>query len=320
MAVYTEVSSDALNAFLQDYDLGSVVSFKGIAGGVENSNYFLQTDRNSFILTLYEKRVAEADLPFFVGLMDHLAHKGFPCPEPVRDKNGETIKRLAGRPAAIVSFLPGVDVKSPDLEQCRLAGETLAKLHEAGTGFQLQRKNALDPEGWPALAKASGKRADEAEEGMAGLISSQLHSIVEAWPSDLPKGVVHADFFKDNVFFLDGSLSGVIDFYFACNDFLAYDIAVTVNAWSFDRDLGYKPENTAALLEGYQSVRKLEGAEMKALPVLARGAALRFLLTRVYDWLNVPEGALVQPHDPREFSARLKFFRDHGERVFGEAL
>ncbi len=318
MAVYTHVSDEALNVFLQDYDIGSVVSFKGIAGGVENSNYLLQTDRDSYILTLYEKRVAEADLPFFVGLMDHLAHKGFLCPQPIRNRSGQAISRLEDRPAAIVSFLPGVDVRTPDLEQCRQAGETLAKLHLAGEGFGIHRKNALDPDGWPPLAEASGDRADEAEDGMAQLISSQLPAIVSSWPEAIPKGVVHADFFRDNVFFLNGKLSGVIDFYFACNDYFAYDVAVTMNAWCFDDTLSFRQDRLSALVEGYQSVRSLESEERRALPVLARGAALRFLLTRVYDWLNVPKGALVLPHDPTEFSARLRFFRDHGEQVFGE--
>lgn len=318
MAVYTDVSDAALAEFLSDYDVGTVTSFKGIAGGVENSNYFLQTDRDSYVLTLYEKRVVEADLPFFVGLMDHLTHKGFPCPEPIRDKQGEAIKRLENRPAALVSFLPGIDVKTPDLNQCWLAGETLAKLHEAGKDFTVHRKNALAPDGWPPLAEAELPRADEVEDGMAELISTQLADIVAHWPTDIPKGVIHADFFRDNVFFLDGKLSGVIDFYFACNDFLAYDIAVTINAWCFDEALKFQQERAAALLQGYQSVRKLESAERNSLSILARGAALRFLLTRVYDWLNVPKGALVLPHDPTEFSARLRFTRDHGERVFGE--
>jgi len=320
VAVYTDVSDAALTDFLRDYDIGQVVSFKGIAGGVENSNFFLQTDRDSYILTLYEKRVAEEDLPFFIGLMDHLAHKGFPCPEPIRDRHGEAIKRLENRPAAIISFLPGIDVKTPDLDQCRLAGETLATLHEAGKDFTIHRRNALDPDGWPPLAEAELPRADEVEDGMADLISMQLADIVAHWPAGIPKGVIHADFFRDNVFFLDGKLSGVIDFYFACNDFLAYDIAVTINAWCFNRHREFQPDRAAALLHGYQLVRTLEPVEQSSLPVLARGAALRFLLTRVYDWLNVPKGALVLPHDPTEFSARLRFFRDHGEEVLGELV
>ncbi len=320
MAVYTHVSDEALNAFLKDYDIGNVVSFKGIAGGVENSNYFLQTDRDSYILTLYEKRVAEVDLPCFVCLMDHLAHKGFPCPQPIRRRTGEAIGRLENRPAAIVSFLPGIDVETPDLTQCQLAGETLARLHAAGEGFKIHRKNALDPDGWGSLAEASGDRADEAEDGMARLISSELAETMASWPASIPKGIVHADFFKDNVFFLDGRISGVIDFYFACNDFFAYDVAVAVNAWCFDEAIEFRADRLSALLEGYQSVRMLELAEKQALPILTRGAALRFLLTRVYDWLNVPKGALVLPHDPTEFSARLRFFKSHGERLFGEVV
>ncbi|MDD9910685.1 MAG: homoserine kinase [Ahrensia sp.] len=320
MAVYTDVSDEALARFLNDYDIGQVVSFKGIAGGVENSNFYLQTDRDAYILTLYEKRVAEADLPFFVGLMDHLAARGFPCPKPIRDKGGQAIKRLENRPAAIVSFLSGVDVQTPSLDQCRMAGEALADLHQASQGFEISRANALAPAGWPALAKASGRDADKAQEGLADLIESELAVITAAWPNDIPTGVIHADFFRDNVFFLDGKLSGVIDFYFACNDYLAYDIAVTINAWCFDKSLVFLPGNAAAILEGYRSRRPLQQSECDALAILARGAALRFLLTRIYDWLNVPKGALVLPHDPTEFSARLRFFRDEGAAVFADLL
>ncbi|MEP1206643.1 MAG: homoserine kinase [Rhizobiaceae bacterium] len=309
MAVYTEVSDEALEAFLADYDLGKVLSFKGIAGGVENTNYLLRTEQGNFILTLYEKRVAEADLPFFIGLMDHLASRDFACPLPIRNRQGQALGRLENRPAAIISFLEGMEVSHPTADNCRLAGETMARLHLTAQGFDIHRTNALAPAGWPALVESAVDQADSVEDGMAELIVSELAFAEHNWPDDIPSGVIHADMFKDNVFFLDGQLSGVIDFYFACNDYLAYDIAVGINAWCFDDDLQFDPQRCAALIEGYQSVRALSQREIEVLPVLVRGAALRFLLTRVNDWLNVPPGALVVPHDPKAFSTRLRFFK-----------
>ncbi|MEO1397881.1 MAG: homoserine kinase [Pseudomonadota bacterium] len=313
MAVYTEVTDAALTAFLNDYDLGQVLSFKGIAGGVENTNYMLHTQEGQFILTLYEKRVAEADLPFFIGLMDHLAARGFPCPKPVRNRKGEALARLADRPAAVVTFLEGLDVKQPDVALCEEAGSAMARLHQAAEGFAIRRTNALAPRGWTALVEAGRAGADGVEPGLESLITGELDAVVEAWPRDIPAGVIHADMFPDNVFFLDGKLSGVIDFYFACNDFLAYDIAVGLNAWCFDGDLNFVKKRSEAFLKGYQRHRPLSPDEHDALPVLCRGAALRFLLTRLYDWLNVPTGALVVPHDPKAFSARLRHFRALGD-------
>lgn len=320
MAVYTEVSDEALTRFLARYDIGTVVSFKGIAGGVENTNYLLQTDRDAYILTLYEKRVAEEDLPFFVGLMDHLAVHGFPCPQPVRDLDGKALGRLQGRPAAIVSFLPGVEITTPAPTHCERTGRAMAQLHAAAQDFELVRPNALAWRSWPALAKEGLPEADGVEEGLAELIRDELAVLGEKWPQDLPAGVIHADMFRDNVFFLDGALSGVIDFYFACNDYLAYDLAIAINAWCFDRSLKFDPTLSAALIAGYQAQRRLEHAELEALPLLCRGAALRFLLTRLNDWLNVPPGALVVPHDPREFSGRLRFHRQiETPEIYGAA-
>ena len=317
MAVYTEVSDEALEAFLSNYDLGKVLSFKGIAGGVENTNYLLRTEQGNFILTLYEKRVEEADLPFFIGLMDHLASRDFACPLPIRNKDGQALGRLENRPAAIISFLEGMEVSHPTADYCRLAGETMARLHMLAQDFEIHRTNALAPAGWPALVNSAVSEADTVEEGMADLIRSELAFAQQNWPDDIPSGVIHADMFKDNVFFLDGQLSGVIDFYFACNDYLAYDLAVGINAWCFDDDLNFVPESCRALIEGYQSVRNLSEREVEVLPILTRGAALRFLLTRVNDWLNVPPGALVVPHDPKAFSQRLRFFQTATPATFG---
>lgn len=320
MAVYTEVSLAALNIFLADYDLGHVTAFKGIAGGVENTNYLLDTDKGRYILTLYEKRVSEDDLPFFMGLLEHLGSKNFPCPQPIHRRDGAVLGRLENRAAALVTFLEGVDVKEPSLDHCYMAGAALARLHNAGLDCPLSRRNALSPAGWQPLAEANLPRADEVEDGLADLISSELTAITSAWPQNLPAGIIHADWFCDNVFFLEGTLSGVIDFYFACNDMLAYDLAIAINAWCFDGKFSFCADRSAALVAGYESVRALGFAEKQALPILCRGAALRFLLTRVNDWLNVPPGALVVPHNPKAFSARLRFHQKADDpQIYGAA-
>ncbi|PKR87655.1 homoserine kinase [Pleomorphomonas diazotrophica] len=309
MAVYTDVSDEELSDFLTRYDIGALVSCKGIAEGVENSNFLLGTETGRFILTLYEKRVNEGDLPFFLGLMDHLADRGINCPQPVRDRDGEALGRLAGRPATIVSFLDGMWVKRPEVSHCGQVGEALARLHKAGEGFSIRRRNGLGPDGWPPLYAGSADRADEVLTGLGGEVETELAFLQSNWPKDLPEGVIHADLFPDNVFFLKGQLSGLIDFYFACNDFLVYDLAICLNAWCFEPDGAFNITKGRAMLSGYTSGRPLTDAEMDALPVLCRGAALRFLLTRLYDWLMTPPGALVRKKDPLEYYKKLRFHR-----------
>ena len=320
MAVYTLVGDEELQKFLADYDLGAVMSFKGIAEGVENTNYFLHTAAGYFFLTLYEKRVARADLPFFLGLMEHLATHGINCPQPVKNRKGSALGELAGKPAAIVTFLDGVWVRRPNVSHCAALGRALAELHRAGAGFGLKRENALGLSGWKNLARAADGRADEIAPGLSALIAEELARLEGAWPRDLPAGVIHADLFPDNVFFLGDKLSGLIDFYFACTDLLAYDIAICLNAWCFEADGSYNVTKGRALLSGYGAVRTLDPKEAAALPLLARGAALRFLLTRLVDWLNVPAGALVRPKDPLEYLKKLRFHRriDHA-RDYGLA-
>ena len=321
MAVYTEVTDEALNAFLAGYDLGRASSLKGIAEGVENSNYLLHTDAGAFLLTLYEKRVREGDLPFFLGLMEHLARRGVNCPQPVRARSGEAIGRLAGRAAAIVTFLDGLSVRRPQPHHCGQVGEALARMHEAGAGFALRRRNALSIDGWPSLFAAAEARADEVAPHLADETAAELNALQAIWPDDLPSGVIHADLFPDNVFFLDDRLTGLIDFYFACDDFLAYDLAICLNAWCFELDGEFNVSKGMAMITGYQRVRRLEPAEVEALPILARGSALRFMLTRLVDWLNVPEGALVAPKNPLEYLAKMRFHqrvrsaRDYGWRA-----
>lgn len=309
MAVYTDVSATSLAEFLERYDIGTLVSFHGIAEGVENSNFLLQTSRGTFILTLYEKRVDPADLPFFIGLMQHLAARGLSCPEPVAGRDGSMLGELAGRPAAIVTFLRGVSVRRPTAAHCGQLGEALARLHLAGADFALKRPNALSVSGWRPLFEAARARADEVVPGLAETIGAELSELEGAWPHGLPAGVIHADLFPDNAFFLDDRLSGIIDFYFACTDLYAYDVAVCLNAWCFEQDGAFNATKGRALLAGYQAVRELTPGEVEALPRLARGAALRFLLTRLVDWLNVPEGALVRPKDPLEYLRKLRFHR-----------
>lgn len=307
MAVYTDVDDEELIDFLAAYDLGSLLSCKGIAEGVENSNFFLHTSAGNFILTLYEKRVAERDIPFFLGLMEHLAGRGLSCPQPVRNRVGEALGRLAGRPAAIVTFLDGYSVHHPEATHCARLGEALAKLHLAGTDFSASRPNALSVEGWRPLFEPFAARADEVAPSLGEIVAAELDLLERDWPRGLPRGVIHADLFPDNVFFIGEEISGLIDFYFACTDALAYDLAICLNAWCFDARGTYDRAKGRALLAAYQRLRPLEAAEVEQFPLLARGAAMRFLLTRFVDWLDVPAGALVRPKNPLEYLARLRF-------------
>jgi homoserine kinase type II len=307
MAVYTDVSADDLTEFLSRYDIGTLLSYKGIAEGVENSNFLLHTGAGSFILTLYEKRVAEGDLPFFLGLMEHLASRGLTCPQPVKNKQGGLLGRIAGRPAAIVTFLDGIWIRRPTAAHCAAVGEALARLHMAGADFPMKRANALSVDSWRPLFEHAGPRGDTVRPGLCNEIVAELAVLERSWPRDLPAGVIHADLFPDNVFFLGDRLSGLIDFYFACTDTLAIDVAICLNAWCFEPDHSYNVTKGRALLKGYTKVRALAPDERAALPMLARGAAMRFLLTRLVDWLAVPDGALVRPKDPLEYFRKLRF-------------
>jgi homoserine kinase type II len=309
VAVYTDITEDDLKRFLTEYDVGELTSYKGIAEGVENSNFLLHTTRDPLILTLYEKRVEKADLPFFLGLMQHLASKGLSCPLPLPRRDGALLGELSGRPAALISFLEGMWLRKPEAKHCREVGKALAGMHLAGADFTIERPNALSLEGWKALWAKSAERADEVEPGLQEEIAAELDFLAANWPKDLPAGVIHADLFQDNVFFLGDRLSGLIDFYFACNDLLAYDVSICLNAWCFEKDGSYNITKGSALLEGYCSVRPLSEAEIAALPALSRGSALRFFLTRLYDWLTTPAGALVVKKDPLEYLRKLRFHR-----------
>ena len=324
MAVYTDVAADELAEFLGTYDIGELLSYKGIAEGVENSNFLLHTTSGYFILTLYEKRVAKSDLPFFLGLMTHLASNGISCPQPLKTRGGEVLSQLAGRPAAIINFLEGIWPRKPNAAHCAGVGQALAKMHLAGRDFSMSRANALSVSGWRPLFDAAASRADTLQHGLRAFIGAELdHLEGNVWPTNLPQGVIHADLFPDNVFFLGERVSGIIDFTFACNDMLAYDVAICLNAWCFESDCSFNVTKARAFLGGYGRERPLSGAEQKALPLLARGAALRFLLTRLVDFLNVPPGALVRPKDPLEYVRKLRFqqsvasIRDYGVTTSG---
>ena len=311
MAVYTSVSDDKLAAFLSDYPLGKALAFKGIAEGVENSNYYLETQTGRFILTLFERRADPKDLPYFMALKQHLATKGFACPEPIVGNDGNVLRELEGRPAVIVSFLDGLSPTRPNTAQCRSMGEALAKMHNALADFEPTRRNALGPASWPTLWKGREATAESLQAGLAEMIEADLEATANAKPHslDLPRGTIHADLFPDNAFFIGDEFSGAIDFYFACTDALAYDIAVCLNAWAFEGGSEFNFSKGAAILSGYESVRPLTTTECDVLPVLCRGAALRFFLTRLVDWTDTPSDALVKPKNPLDYSARLAFHR-----------
>jgi homoserine kinase type II len=311
MAVYTTVSDDDLNAFLTEYDLGQAVAFKGIAEGVENSNYYLETTTGRFILTLFEKRANPKDLPYFIKLKQYLAASGFSCPLPVAATDGAALRTLAGRPAVIVTFLQGLSPRVPNARQCRELGAGLAKLHQAASDFEMTRENSLGPTSWPQLWQGREDTAKTLQSDLPSLIAGDLAAIKNAdiLALDLPTGTIHADLFPDNAFFLGDTFTGAIDFYFACTGALAYDLAICINAWAFEPDGAFNFSKGANLIAGYESVRPLATAEREAFPVLCLGAAMRFFLTRLVDWSDTPSDALVKPKNPLDYAARLRFHR-----------
>jgi len=311
MAVYTDITDEELSAFLADFDLGQALAFKGIAEGVENSNFLLETEAGRFILTVYEKRARPEDLPYFLNLMTWLAQRGYPSARAIADRKGATLKTLRGKPAALVEFLPGLSVRRPTAAHCREAGEGLAQLHLAGEGYAGRRANDLGQPAWSPLFAKHRQDAEGLKPGLATTIDKDLAQLALMWPRNLPTGTIHADYFPDNVFFKpDGRFAAAIDFYFACDDAYAYDVAVTLNAWCFEADGSFNVTAAQALLTGYQRRRPLSPAEKEALPILARGAAMRFFLTRLADWGATPAGALVKPKDPLEYERKLAVHRE----------
>ena len=309
MAVYTDITDAELSAFLADFELGEALSCKGIAEGVENSNFLVETTSGRFILTIYERRVREEDLPYFLGLMQWLAQHGYPSAEPMAGRDGKLIRPIRGKPAALVQFLNGLSVRRPTAVHCREAGAGMAWLHEATAGFPMRRVNDLGQAAWrPLFSKLKGA-ADDLKPGLAAVIEADLGILAARWPKALPEGAIHADLFPDNVFFQGSKFAAAIDFYFACDDALAYDLAVALNAWCFEPDGSFNVTLARALVAGYQSRRPLQPAEREALPILAWGAAMRFFLTRLNDWGSTPEGALVKPKDPLEYERKLAVHR-----------
>lgn len=309
MAVYTDISDDELATLLADFDIGQAIAFKGIAEGVENSNFLLETDQGRYILTLYERRVRAEDLPYFLNLLTWLADHGFPSARPVADREGRILKTVRGKPAAIVEFLIGLSARRPTTAHCREAGAGLARLHLAGQGYPGRRENDLGQGAWAAMFARLWDAAEALKPGLADTIRADLDYLGRDWPRDLPAGVIHADFFPDNVFFRDGKFAAAFDFYFACDDAYAYDLAVALNAWCFEPDGSFNLTAGRAMLAGYQAHRPLTVAERAALPILAHGAAMRFFLTRLNDWGSTPAGALVRPKDPLEYERKLAVHR-----------
>ncbi|MEM1044495.1 MAG: homoserine kinase [Pseudomonadota bacterium] len=305
MAVYTEVDQAAADRFARGFGIGPVTACDAILEGVENSNYRLTTETAPHILTLFEKRVDPDDLPFFLGLLEHLAARGVPCPVPLKNSAGKAVARLAGRPAALLSFLPGTAVTQPGPQHCAAVGTMLAVLHREASDYPASRPNALSPSGWRTWLDRSNGAADTLKPGLTAFMRAELETLTRLWPTDLPRGIIHGDLFPDNVFFDEDRLSGVIDFYFAANDFLAFDLAVCINAWCFDDHDRLQTDRSAALISGYSSVRQMEKDEVRALPLLCRGAAMRFFVTRVYDWSHTPPSAHVTPKDPMEYYRKL---------------
>jgi len=313
MAVYTDISDEELAAFLGEFDLGAATAFKGIAEGVSNSNFLLETDRGEFILTVYEARTKVDELPFFLDLLSWLAEHGYPCAAPVPARDGSLYKSVRGKPAAIVPFLKGLAARRPTVAHCREAGRGLAWLHKAAAGFPKSRVNDLGQPAWAGMFAGHAADAEGLKPGLSKVIVADIETFARLWPKDLPTGVIHADFFPDNVFFQSGVFAAAIDFYFACTDALAYDLAICVNAWCFEPDGSLNVTAARAMVAGYEAERPLSAAEREALPILAWGAAMRFFLTRLQDW-DAPEGALIRPHDPLEYERKLAVHR----AAFGE--
>jgi homoserine kinase type II len=310
VAVYTHVAAEEISAFLARFDVGTLLCAKGIAEGVENSNYLIETTRGRFILTLYERRVQADDLPFFLNFMNHLALAHLPVPRAIADQSSTLLHTLAGRPACLIQFLPGISVCEPSPALCHSVGKALARLHLVSSSFLETRPNSLSLKGWRALLDALHTAAPSAKvNALYPSLAAHYSRLERAWPQGLPHCTIHADLFPDNVLSLGDDVTGLIDFYFACNDFAAYDLAITLTAWSFANDgTQFFQDRAHAMVAGYQSIRPLLPQEYEALPLLAQGAALRFSLTRLYDWINTPPDAIVTRKDPEAFARRLDFY------------
>ena len=310
MAVYTKLSDNNLKDFFLKYDLGKLLSYKGIQEGIENTNYFIETDKGKFILTLYEKRIEEKDLPFFMGLMKNLFEANFPSPEPIINKNGNYITEIAEKKAAVVSFLDGTAKKNLSPNNCREVGIQTAKLHLITKNLAGRRKNKLSINSWRKIYEKVEKDCLKIHPNLSKIITKNLDEIENDWPKNIPLGIIHADLFPDNIFFKGDKLTGIIDFYFSCYDFYAFEIAICLNALCFEgknENLSFNVTKAKKFIDGYSSIKEITEEEKKSLKTLCQGAAMRFLLTRVFDYLNLTDGALVKIKDPIEYLKRLEF-------------
>tara|TARA_Y100000782_G_C10166574_1_gene257894 strand:- start:418 stop:1386 length:969 start_codon:yes stop_codon:yes gene_type:complete len=310
MAVYTKLSENNLKDFFSKYNLGKLLKFQGIQEGIENSNYFVKTDSGKFILTIYEKRVEEKDLPFFMGLMKNIFNENFPSPEPIINKNGNYITEIFGKKAAVVSFLEGTSKKNLTPGNCHEVGIYTAKLHTITKNLNIKRTNRLSVNSWRLIYRKIQRDCSKIYPDLTKIIERNLEVIEDQWPKNIPRGIIHADLFPDNIFFKGSKLTGIIDFYFSCYDFYALEIAICLNALCFEgknENLSFNVTKAKKFIDGYSSIRKLTEEEKESLKILCHGAAMRFLLTRVFDYLNLTEDALVKIKDPVEYLKRLEF-------------
>ena len=310
MAIYTKLSENNLKEFFLKYNLGKLLNYKGIQEGIENTNYFTQTDRGKFILTVYEKRVEEKDLPFFMGLMRNLFNANFPSPEPIINKHGNYVTEISGKKAAVVSFLDGFAKKNLNPNDCHKVGIQAAKLHLITKNLSGKRENKLSVNSWRKIYQKVQKDCSRIQLNLTKIIEKNLDEIENNWPKNIPSGIIHADLFPDNIFFKNDRLTGIIDFYFSCYDFYVFEIAICLNALCFEgqkENLSFNVTKAKKFIDGYSSIKKLTEEEKKYLKILCQGAAMRFLLTRVFDYLNLTEGALVKIKDPIEYLKRLEF-------------
>ena len=314
MAVYTNLNEGHITEFLELYDIGELISFSGITEGIENSNFHLKTSNGNYILTIFEKRVDIKDIPFFIKIMLHLNKNGYYCPEPICDKNNKFLQKLKGKPTIVVNFLEGKSKNNITIEDCNQVGSSMGLMHLSSKDFELQRDNSLSIKGWQTLIKNCNNSVpvnvlNKLQPELMKDIQNSFDFVSKFWPHDLPKGFIHGDFFPDNVFFINNKITGVIDFYFSCTDILAYDLAIAINAWCFDKQYNFQDKKYQALLKGYNSKRKLSKDEEFFLPLLCQAASLRFLLTRLFDWVNTPIEANVVLKNPEEYIIKHKHFK-----------
>ena len=307
MAVYTKLEHQEVEQFLKQYNINNFKDYKGITEGVENTNYFIKTSQQDYILTIYEKRVDENDLPFFIKLLSSLSDNRFPCPKPIANKNNEKINKIKNKNAALVTFLNGQSKNKITSEECFEIGKITAQLHEITKKFDINRKNNLSIENWESIFEKTIKQKIDLDESIIKKTKNYLNFLKDKWPKNLPQGIIHADLFPDNIFFTNNKVSGIIDFYFACNDFFAYEIAICINSLCFDNNSTFNMTKAKNLIDGYTSIKTLSEDEKKYLPILSMGAAMRFFLTRLYDFYHTDNKADVKIKDPFEYLKKIEF-------------